>query len=245
MVKRYRRKGKKQTMDRKALSRALMSRGLLNYDSIRFRRVNPPTGYYKLNYSERFVMSAPAITDTAGTKFFRLNSCRDPSLAVGGKTCQGFQNLFGAQGNVVDQLYRRWVVLKTKVRIQFVRDNEQQSNPIYCGVVITADNTNVTNIDRIRGQRNGSRHATIGGLGDDGKATVTTMIDQAKWLNKDVRDDLTYYGTNANEPGDQNYYMAYVANVDASDSDTTVLIDVTSSYYIMVQEPAVLEDGEN
>lgn len=218
-----------------------MSRGLLDYSSLRFKRINPPTAYYTMEYTNNTTITAP-INGAAQGNFHRLNSILSPDLS-GDVSVMGFENIFSP--NVpADALYRKWVVLKTVISVDIVH-KPGSANSVWCGIYIASDNTAITDAERLRGIKNHSVTSFLGGQGNDGMVRLRTTVDQAKWNNKDVRDDIAYAGTAAAHPTVQNYFVPWVANTDTTAAATAYDVSIRASYKIMAFEPQLLQQGED
>lgn len=195
----------------------------------------PLTKIAKLRYCDQIVMNATA--GVFASHLFRSNACFDPDFTGTGHQPMGYDQWAG--------LYTHYVVLGSKITVQFAHATTSDTSPLFCVVRLQRDSASFAGeslskiMETARSTYTSYANINVNTLGMS--RPISRTYSTKKFMNvTDVNDNIARLGasTLAN-PTEQAFFNVGCRSVSASGDANALDVIVTIDYIVEFSEPLV------
>lgn len=204
------------------------------------RRPRIPLGIHKrtnqiarLRYCDTIDLD-PGVSGTLSTNVFRANSCHDPN-----QTGVGHQPMAWDE---YSELYNHYVVLGSKITVQFAAQAASTMSPPVVGIFQSDDTTFSTSYITSLTEQNRCKYRMIPHGYQVRPTTICSKFSTKKFFNvKDVKDNLDRLGAAiGSNPSEEAYFVVFCGDQAEGEDIAGVYGMVTIEYIVAFSEPKEL-----
>lgn len=187
----------------------------------------------RLRYCTGIELS-PGTLGTLGYHLFRANSCHDPD-----HTGTGHQPM---SWDEYSELYNHYVVLGSKITVQFTSQAASTLSPPVVGIFISDDTTHSTSGITTLIEQNRCRYRMLAHSYYQKPTTMVSRFSTKKFFNvTDVKDNLDRLGAPiGSNPSEEGYFVVFCGDSNEGEDISGVYGLVTIEYIVAFSEPKEL-----